>query len=246
MNFDPKSFKIRASAVSKIMGQIGLTEKQEQTLADLKAKEKLTAKQAETLADLEQKSKSVELPQGAQTYLKEWYAETLFGDREEIKSKYLDKGNAMESMAIDICALELGYGILDKNDESRESEFITGTCDVLIPKKEVLDTKCSWGSKTFIESALSPLCADYYWQMIAYCGLYEVPKARVCFCLMDTPAEINFGNAVSYSHIPQKNRIHTKEVIFDAEQYAEIGKRVELCRAWLAEYHNRVMGALNA
>ena len=44
---------------------------------------------------------------GCITYLKEWYAEQMFGDREEIRSKYMDKGNFCENEAIDICAPRL-------------------------------------------------------------------------------------------------------------------------------------------
>lgn len=210
--FNPSSFKIRASQVSKIMSSA---------------------------------KKAGELSETCKTYLKEWYAETLFGDREDIRSKYLDKGNFCEASAIDLCALQLGYGLLSKCEESRENEFLTGTCDVLT-KTEILDTKCSWNSKTFIDSVVNPLSLDYYWQMIAYAGLYGRKSAKVCFCLMDTPAEANFGKEVSYSHIPQSQRFHAKEVIFEEKLFEEIEQRVNLCREFLTTHHQKVLEGLGA
>lgn len=232
-------FKIRASQASKIMGRIGLTEKQEADLADLLAKPKPTEKQKQYLADLAEKKANPALPETCLTYLKEWYAEQVYGDREEIKSKYLDKGNLMESSAIDFVADRLGYGLLDKNEQFFENDFTMGTPDV-ITKTEILDTKCPWSSKTFLDSVLSPLSDAYYWQMQAYMGLTGLKSAKVCFCLMDTPADANYGREVSYAEISPELKFHAKEVEFDEEAIEALKARVLLCRKWLEEYDAKV------
>jgi hypothetical protein len=45
------------------------------------------------------------------TFLKEWYA----NEYEEIHSKYIDKGNQVENELIDFMAIQLGYGMAEKN-----------------------------------------------------------------------------------------------------------------------------------
>jgi len=238
MNLKP--FKIRSSQAHKIMGRIGLTEKQEQELLELTAKPKLTAIQEKKLVDLAEKKANPELPETAVSYLKEWYSEQIYGDREEIKSKYFDKGNLMESLAIDFTAEMLGYGILDKNEIDFENDFLTGTPDI-ITKTEILDTKCPWNSKTFLDSVFAPLNDAYYWQMQSYMGLTGLKQAKVCFCLMDTLGEFNYGKDISYAEIPSKIKFHAKEVIFNQSDFDSISQRVDLCRKWLENYHSKFM-----
>ena len=77
-----KEFKIRASQISKIMG-------------NAKAKGELSAV--------------------CTTYLKEWYAEKLYCDNEEIRSKYFDKGNLQENEAIEEVVNKFDLGLGFKN-----------------------------------------------------------------------------------------------------------------------------------
>lgn len=238
-----QKFKIRCSQISKIMGRIGLTEKQESDLLELTAKPKLTDKQKQYLADLAEKKANPTLPETCITYLKEWYAEQVYDDREDIKSKYFDKGNLMEESAINFSGVMLGLGLLDKNEEEFENEWLTGTPDV-ITKNMILDTKCPWSGKTFLDSVLSPLSDAYEWQMIGYMWLTDKPLAKVCFCLMDTPDFVNFGKAVTYDEVPSNFKFHAKSVEKSEEKENQIKERVGLCRKWLENYHNQVLEAL--
>ncbi len=242
-------FKIRASQISKIMGKVGLTPKQEETLKKYYLRvngegKPLTERQTVEYKDLLVKQESTTLPTACVTYLKEWYAEQIYQDREEIKSKYCDKGNMMEDSAIAFTGAMTGLFGISKNEEFFESEYIIGTPDI-ITDDEILDTKCSWNGRTFLESVTdSRLKVDYEWQMRGYMSLCGKDKARVCYCLMNTPEEANYGNSVSYSSISNSLKFYAKPVSRDVGKEVAIDNRVIDCRGWLDNYHAEVMGLL--
>lgn len=239
-------FKIRCSQISKIMGPIGLTDLQKVELAELEARESgngkpLTAKQAETLEKL--RNKPSDLPAGAISYLKEWYAEQLFNDGEEIYSKYTDKGNMCEAEAIDMIAENLGYCFLDKNEEHLSNSFLTGTPDI-ITENYVLDAKCPFNGKTFLEACTGKLNNDYWWQMQGYMALTGLMVAKVCYCLIDTPEDCNYGRAVSYQSAPY--RFKAFHVDRDEGAITAIANRVAMCNEWLKKYELEVQNAFSS
>ena len=108
-----------------------------------------------------------------------------FTDRyKDIKSKYLEKGIAMENGAIQLVN-ELRGTDYQKNDVRMFNDFLTGECD-LICGDTISDIKCSWDIFTFYESMGSE-GKDYEYQLRAYMELWNRPKAEVIYCLMDMP-----------------------------------------------------------
>ena len=175
--------------------------------------------------------KDGELPQTCITYLKEWYS----GDTEEIVSKYLTKGILLENEAIDFATKVLYGGIKAyKNEDIYANEWMVGTPDVIL-ENSIIDTKCSWNRKTFLDSALE-LNTDYEWQLRAYMMLCNKEYATLFYYLGDTPAAANFGTKVSYSHLEDFERWVSYEFKRDLSIEQEIIERVELCRAWLQKY----------
>ena len=246
-----KPFKIRCSQLSKIMGDLsgGLTEKQKKTLCDYELRnsgegKQLTENMLKELVELRTKSETPpELPDTCKTYLKEWYAEQVYGDREEIRSKYMDKGNACENEAIYISERMLGYFMLSKNDTFYSNEWCEGTPDV-VTDSEIIDTKCPWSGKTFLDQVLQDLSDAYKWQGIAYMWLAERKQARFCFCLVNTPEYVNYGTEVRYDDVPDNMKFHAKTVLWHDDYTKLISDRVEMCRRWLEEYHAKVCEAL--
>lgn len=165
------------------------------------------------------------------TFLHEWYT----GEQEQIHSKYIDKGNWVEDELIDFMAIQLGYGIAEKCKQSRSDEFIVGSCDVELPDT-IVDVKASWNIKTLHQQVTDGINTDYEWQLRGYMHLYSKPKAVLFFGLMDTPAEINYDNEVSYSHIPDNERWVAYQVLHDAEKVEAIIERVKQCRIYLEGY----------
>jgi hypothetical protein len=175
--------------------------------------------------------KDGELPQTCITYLKEWYS----GDTEEIVSKYLTKGILLENEAIDFATKVLYGGIKAyKNEDIYANEWMVGTPDVIL-ENSIIDTKCSWNRKTFLDSALE-LNTDYEWQLRAYMMLCNKEYATLFYYLGDTPAAANFGTKVSYSHLEDFERWVSYEFKRDISLEQEIIDRIELCRDWLQKY----------
>jgi hypothetical protein len=135
------------------------------------------------------KSKGEVLSQTAKTYLKELALEEKFGIRKEFSSRYTDKGNTQEDLAIEMASQVLNLPFALKNTEYFENEFIKGTPDLIL-EDEIIDIKCSWDGTTFpwFEDELPN--KDYFWQMIGYMWLTGKYKARVVYCLVNTPEDI--------------------------------------------------------
>jgi len=135
------------------------------------------------------KSKGEVLSQTAKTYLKELAIEEKFGIRKEFSSRYTDKGNIQEDTAIEMASKVLSLPFALKNTDYFENEFIKGTPDLIL-EDEIIDIKCSWDGTTFpwFEDELPN--KDYFWQLVGYMWLTGRSKARVVYCLVDTPEDI--------------------------------------------------------
>jgi len=133
------------------------------------------------------------LPEGAKTYIQEVWLQLNCGfykvtlNSEEPK---LLKGHAVENDAISLVGQYYNIEIT-KNIERVIKGVLTGECDVLYVSdtiRKIRDAKCpeDWASfrkKNGIETA-------YYWQLIAYCYLYDATEAYLDYILMQTPQEI--------------------------------------------------------
>lgn len=135
------------------------------------------------------KSKAEVLSQTAKTYLKELALEDKFGIRKEFSSRYTDKGNTQEDLAIEMASQVLNLPFALKNTEYFENDYIKGTPDLIL-EDEIIDIKCSWDGTTFpwFEDELPN--KDYFWQLVGYMWLTGRSKARVVYCLVDTPEDI--------------------------------------------------------
>lgn len=175
----------RASSVGKIMGKIGLTEKQSETMAQLFSKETLTAKQKETYDDLCKKHNNPELPDTIKNHLIDLFASSKYGRREEIDSKYLRKGNEQENAAITLFTLQSGK-YYKKNEERLSNDFFTGEWDLNAKDfSETIDTKTSWSLHTYLRAIKSELKSDYFYQGQVYMDLTGAKKHTVAFCLVN-------------------------------------------------------------
>ena len=173
------------------------------------------------------------------THLKKWYAEQKSGVREDIRSKYFDKGNMCEADAIDITAERLGLGILEKNQVHFNDEYFQGTPDVYTDEL-VIDTKCSWDYTTFLDSVTSPINKDYESQLQVYMHLLGLKKAKLVYVLLDTPDFVNYGNEVTYSHLPIEQRFFAFDLEYDESMILAMQDKVLNCRAFLNNYDNKI------
>lgn len=194
------------------------------------------------------RTKGEVLSQTAKTYIKELVIEETLGIKKEFSSRYTDKGNIQEDTAIEMASKVLSLPFALKNTEYFENEFIKGTPDLIL-EDEIVDIKCSWDGTTFpwFEDELPN--KDYYWQMVGYMWLTRRTKARIVYCLVDTPEDIvqdeirrtswkKFEIDVTeetetevrakheFSHISENKRVRTYLVELTHEDIAKVTERI--------------------
>lgn len=162
-----------------------------------------------------------------ESYVQEWFKEKLYKTRKEIYSKYLDKGNDNEGIAIEMTATALNQPMLLKNEEWFENEWVHGTPDLVLPEM-VIDVKCSWDAFTFPLFEDEIPNSDYYWQLQAYMWLTGKTKSKLVYCLTETDHEQPL-----YKDVPDELKIKTFDVAYDPAAIEKIKERVEQCNNYL-------------
>jgi hypothetical protein len=194
MKSENRPLKIRCSSLSKIMGAprgTAFTEKQAELLQELEAKPKLTDKQMETKNSLIAKRDAPPvLADTGKSYVEELFIERKYGRIKDIINRYISKGLAVEEDSITLYSrIKKQYFI--KNEELFFNDYIVGTPDLIHPTAdkiitEIVDVKSAWDIWTFMNSKRE-LNNAYYWQVQGYMALTGANKARVAYCLIDTP-----------------------------------------------------------
>ena len=166
------------------------------------------------------------------SFLETWLIEQKFEVSKFEGNRYTEKGNLCEDDAINLLGLyedKFYY----KNEESKENEWVTGTADI-VTEDEIIDIKCPWDMFTFPIKDTLPN-KNYYWQMQCYMALYDKPRARVAYCLMNTPEElrINERDHYDYSSLELSDRFKIYTVDRDDEAIEQIKNRVKLCNKYL-------------
>lgn len=190
-----KQFKCRSSQIGKLMTNPTeksnlekLTEAKEK-LASLKERyEKAVNKEAKTfveiknvkipevereIATLEPIKYVKELSDTAKSYCKEWLISQITGKEKDIKSKYLERGKAMEDAAIERISKHYGFDLV-KNTEQSENEYFTGEYDTKSPEI-VIDAKVPYDCFTFPFFNIE-IDKDYYGQLQGYMELTSLKK----------------------------------------------------------------------
>jgi len=135
------------------------------------------------------KTKGELLSKTAKTYIHELILREKYGINKEFSSRYTDKGNQVEDIAIAMANEVLDVGFIYKNDENFQNDWITGTPDV-ITDEVLLDVKCSWDATTFPFFETEIPTKDYFYQLQGYMWLTGKTESLLIYCLVDTPLEI--------------------------------------------------------
>lgn len=176
------------------MSPIGLTEKQLVRLKELQDRDSgngkpLTDNMKAELSELKFKNENEELSEGAKTYCKKWLKEKLYGRREELKSKYIEKGNATEEDGFTLMATEVVGDMVYKNKERKSNGIVEGECD-LYHNKIVWDNKASWSLATFPMFEKEVPDKKYIDQLNGYGWLWSAEGQKLCYTLNDAPDEL--------------------------------------------------------
>lgn len=215
------SFKIRSSATIDIMAEMGLTEKQNQELNDLTNRfngigKELTKIQNDKRLELYDKSKKQELPDGAKTFCKKWLKEFLYGRREELKAKQVRKGNDTEEDGFTLMATELKLGMVYKNTERKQNEWMIGECDLYLPNN-VYDNKASWSLSTFpmFETEFDK---RYWWQLQSYGCLWDAENLNLCYTLNDD-TDLAVENACKWIEDHDERYVIAERMVFTQKHF---------------------------
>jgi hypothetical protein len=195
-----------------------------------------------------------EVPAGAKTFIHNWIKEKLYNRTKSFSNKYTEKGTTVEDEAINFAADFYGWGLVSKNDDFLEDDFMTGTPDLILSNL-VPDIKSSWDCFSF-PLFTSKLDSGYEWQVQGYMNLTGKESGAVIYCLMDAPDELvekearmlsykagyseldsDFYDEVKktmvYSHLPNELRIKKFEVKRDEAKIQQIKDRVQICRDYI-------------
>lgn len=184
----------------------------------------------------EPKNKGEILSVGAKTELKNIAKEAIFNFKEHVTTKYMEKGLMCEQSCIDLYN-SVFMKQLVKNTERRENDWLTGEID-LQDAEEITDIKCAWSMKTF--PAFSEDVADtlYQYQLRGYMMLWEKERAKVAYCLVDTPDElIRYEQPELHrvSHLHPAHRITTFSYVRDLEIEEKIKIKCAAAQKYIEE-----------
>jgi hypothetical protein len=206
-------------------------------LVALAAKKVKTDEDKAILAPLFDSSLSV----GAMTHLDGIVKEYLYSYNNIVSSKYTEKGLIVEDESIRLFN-ELFFTNYQKNTERKTNAWLTGECDI-DTGTEIIDVKSSWSKVTFPELPEDGHKNDYEWQVRGYMMLWNRERAKVAYCLVDTPDElIGYENPELHQmdQLPLNMRITIVEYERDRAKEARIIRRVEAARRYLAQRIERV------
>lgn len=179
------------------------------------------------------RSKNENLSQTAKSYLEDWYKEQIYGVKKQIKSKYIQKGLALEDQAIEFYSVAMEKDFMIKNLDHFEDDFFTGTPDCM-HEGIVYDFKTSWDCFTFPLFDQEP-DMGYYYQLQVYMHLTGLKKAKLVYTLQDTPEFLTYEEPVSYAHVDDCYRIKQFQIEFDPEVIENAKNKIIECRKYIKE-----------
>lgn len=202
----------------------------------------------------EPRTKSEVLSETAKTYIQDLFKERELGIFKDFSSRYTDKGIENEDEAIQMASEALNWEFVTKNETRFNNEWLTGEPDVLT-ETLLADIKCSWNGSTFPMFDDKLKNKDYYWQLMGYMMLTDMPQAELVYCLTNTPFQIvedevrrahwklnlidedlDVREAVqashNFDHIPNELRVKRFIVEKDEQAFEKIKEKVKLAREY--------------
>lgn len=204
-----------------------------------------------------------ELSETTKNYLIDVYVAHKYGRRKDIYSKYLEKGLTVEEDSITLYSrvtTELHF----KNEVQLKNDFVTGTPDLFSGKidqaKIIIDIKSSWDIFTFHKAMYADFNPMYKWQLTGYMWLTNAPRARLAYCLVNTPdhlidsekqkfiytckglsqseidsALLEIETKCKYDDIPMKDRLFIRDIERNDDDIAALQQRIIQCREFMKE-----------
>lgn len=244
--------KFRASACAPLFtGEDGLTEKQEEKLSQLLAKEKRTALQEQEMLDLiAKRDAEPELPKGAKTYIEGLVDQYVYKYEDSIDNKYVRKGLAVEDSEdddINKSAIKIASRVIfadySKSVSYLQKGHFHGHPDIEDEdEQEIVDIKSSWNKKTFPKRPEDGHDSTYEWQGKLYCYMKGWRKFKLCYVLMTTPEELvpdNESDSLHYCNdLPLNLRVTYLDYELTDNDIEKIERREQAAIKYAQEYCN--------
>lgn len=244
--------KFRASACAPLFtGEDGLTEKQEEKLSQLLAKEKRTALQEQEMLDLiAKRDAEPELPKGAKTYIEGLVDQYVYKYEDSIDNKYVRKGLAVEDSEdddINKSAIKIASRVIfadySKSVSYLQKGHFHGHPDIEDEdEQEIVDIKSSWNKKTFPKRPEDGHDSTYEWQGKLYCYMKGWRKFKLCYVLMTTPEELvpdNESDSLHYCNdLPLNLRVTYLDYELTDKDIEKIERREQAAIKYAQEYYN--------
>lgn len=188
------------------------------------------------------RSKSEVLSQTAKSHIEQLAKENFFNYRNQISSRYIDKGQQQEQDSIELLNT-VRMESYTKHVGRVSNDYLTGECDI-ITSDTIIDIKTSWSIDTWPALPQDGVNSDYEWQMRAYMMLYDRPQAEVIYCLVTTDPDLlsSFDNHELHQvdHIPADKRITVLKYDRDILVEAEIMERLAICSEYYKNYYQQL------
>lgn len=204
------------------------------------------------------------LSKTAKTHLIQVYAREIWGVEKDLLTKQMSKGIQAEEEGITLLS-RIDKKLYVKNEDRKENEWISGHADIL-HGEEVVDIKLSWDAFTFLANLDDNVKDEYFYQLQGYMDLWGLNRARIAYCLVDTPESIRndekyrllrkmdvateenpdflrawekVERGMIFSHIPPEHRVICQTVLRDQEIIDQIPEKVARARMFLQELHDK-------
>lgn len=128
-----------------------------------------------------------ELSGTAKSYLIRNYIREFWGREKDITTKQMEKGHLAEDDVINLISF-IDNKPYKKNTERKYNEWIEGCADIV--DEIIIDAKASWDAETFIPKLIEPIDKMYFYQIQGYMWLYNRPKGKVSYGLVNCPEMI--------------------------------------------------------
>jgi hypothetical protein len=134
------------------------------------------------------RSKSEALSETAKSYIKSIAKQDYFGYTTELNNKYVTKGIQCEEQSIELLN-DVLFTNYEKNEVRKTTKLLTGECDIYTPEL-IIDIKTSWSFDTFPATPSDINIKDYEYQLRGYMFLYDVERAALAYCMVNTPSDL--------------------------------------------------------
>jgi len=188
------------------------------------------------------RSKSEALSETAKSYIKSIAKQDYFGYTTELNNKYVTKGIQCEEQSIELLN-DVLFTNYEKNTERKTTELLTGEADIVTPDL-IIDIKTSWSFDTFPATPSDINIKDYECQLRGYMYLYNVERATLAYCMVNTPSDL-IGYESEELHRVRDTPIQSLVTMLTIERDLELEQKMLERSAVAIEYYKQYINQIN-